>query len=189
MNGNDGMFMLNINDNQMENQDIYISFDPNLIKSATNNSGEYSVNNPSIYSDISAIADPVEREGIYYDIEDDDTSDTSSIDLERGPFMQLVYDPKNTGAMLPGYQSSAALNDALKSDTFLNECTFEYTVSKYDKAYDINDFTTLDNAAIHLHMIHKSGKENMSQYYVLQRLMQKRLSIKIMIYYNQRLAN
>lgn len=159
MNGNDGMFMLNINDNQMENQDIYVSFDPNLIKSATNNSGEYSVNNPSIYSDISTIADPVEREGIYYDIEDDDTSDTSSIDLERGPFMQLVYDPKNTGAMLPGYQSSAALNDALKSDTFLNECTFEYTVSKYDKAYDINDFTTWDNAAIHLHMIHKSGKK------------------------------
>ena len=59
---NDGVIINNLIDpaSGKEVGDVindYIPLYPNQIKSATNNSGEYSVNNPSIYSDISTIAD------------------------------------------------------------------------------------------------------------------------------------
>ena len=155
-NGNDGMFMLGINDNQMENQDIYVSFEPSNIKSVYNE-GEYS-ESANIYASLEDISDNQDN-SVFTDLADSESSDTTDIAPDKGSFLQLVYDPKNTGAMLPGYQPSNKLADALKSNTFLEECTFEYTVSQYDKPFDINDVSTWDNAAIYVHLYHKSGKK------------------------------
>ncbi len=155
-NGNDGMFMLGINDNQMENQDIYVSFEPSNIKSVYNE-GEYS-ESANIYASLEDISDNQDN-SVFNDLADSESSDTTDIAPDKGSFLQLVYDPKNTGAMLPGYQPSNKLADALKSNTFLEECTFEYTVSQYDKPFDIDDVSTWDNAAIYVHLYHKSGKK------------------------------
>ena len=157
-NGNDGMIFYGINDNQMENQNIFISFEPSNIKSALNK-GLYSASS-NIYESILSIPDSKNDSEVFPYLDGDDTSsDTTDVDPERGAFMQLVYDPSNTGSMLPGYQSSKDLSDALKSDKFLSECDFEYTVSEYGKKYSIDDPSTWDDAAIYLHLYHKSGKK------------------------------